>query len=284
MRPDSQRRWVRIEGEGIRRHSVSSGGRERSGAGAGFATHFLLPSNDAEAQAELLDELGFPFAIYGTYDQTHPEWLQVDYDHVAMMAMAVQTLAEHGKTRPAMLCSEGENDSNDQLVAGFKRACEDHYGAHANTDMVVRVRGDITTEWQVDEAFDHWMAMPQSQRPDSIVMGVETGALVCVEENIWRHGMLIGFAPNQFGLTGACFMARHWLRGEFATFDWLDGSAVARLLTEGIMLPLLRGKAVAEPIMKVVPPMFDCIGRSSKGLHYLAAVAAKSEMEKNNDE
>ena len=246
----------------------------KEAACGGLCDAFIASGDQAQQQGELLEMLGVRFAVYGDFEQSHPHWFQVDFDHEAMMSMAVRSLSERGKVRPAMLCYVGSNDYNDRLIGGYRSACAVHYGADPNSDMILRIGNDNNTERQIVAQFDRWMVMPQSQRPDSIVMGVETPGLVSVEESIWRHGMLVGFAPDQFGLSGACFAAKDWLRGDFSTFDWLDGSAVARLLTEDIIVPLLHGKEVAKPILRVVPDMHDHIGRSSKGLQYLAAILA----------
>ena len=145
------------------------------------------------------------FAVYGNFEQSHPNWYQVDFDHHAMMAMAVRSLAERGKVRPAMLCYVGENDSNDRLVAGFKETCRFHHGPDADVDMIVRIGADEQTARIFTEHFDRWMTRPQSHRPDSIVIAVETQSLAHIEEQIWRYGKTIGYKPDEFGMSGACY-------------------------------------------------------------------------------
>ena len=75
-----------------------------------------------------------------------------------------------------------------------------------------------------------------------------------------------------------------WLHGDFSTFDRLDATPVSRALTEEIIVPLLRGEEITRSVLRISPGMFDCVGRRSNSLQYLAAMAAKLEMEKNNEE
>ena len=186
----------------------------REAACSGLCDAFIVSGPHVEQQGVLLEALGVPFAAYGSFDRTHPAWHQVDFDHAAMMSMAVRSLADHGKKRPAMLCYNGVDDYNEKFIAGFKETCLALFGSDANTDMIVRIAGDETSVEVFDSHFDRWMQSPADRRPDSIVMAVESPLLLYVEEQIWRHGMHVGFGPDDFSMTGACIRAYGWLSGD----------------------------------------------------------------------
>ena len=245
-------------------------------ARGGLCDAFFVAGDQAEEQGQLLEKIGTPFAAYGRFEDTHPQWHQVDYDHEAMMAKAVQCLADRGRSRPVMACYAADQGYIKHLISGFKEACATRLGLAVDDDMIMRIPVDATTERVIAETVDRWLSLPESIRPDSLVMGAEFFAPQCIEEQLWRNGKRIGFGPHEFAVCGACHPPYGWLVGDYVAFDSLECLEVAQQITESIVLPLLQGKPIERTIIRIVPEMHELSGMSSNALRHLAAIAAQS--------
>lgn len=100
---------------------------------------------DTKPQGEFLDTLGLPFLIKGPYEERHPEWRQIDFDHEGMMERALESVLSlghrhgaylgfapdelfihalrRGASRPTGVCSVASPASSPRAKTNWRRTC-----------------------------------------------------------------------------------------------------------------------------------------------------------------
>ena len=132
----------------------------------GFVLSELQPD---DRRAELLSELGMPFACFGRTRPGLPQpW--ADIDNVEAEAEAVQHVIERGYTRPGYIGYAAETYWDADREAGF-RAGLARYGTPGDGAGVIRVGDDASARAEI-------RSFLASARPDAVLTGSDKIAVV----------------------------------------------------------------------------------------------------------
>ncbi len=216
---------------------------------------------ELEEQGLLLERLGIPFVVKGHHEERRPHWPQVEFDHEAMMARVVRLLAGRGRERIAYIGYGGGQVYVTRLIEGFRQAMRSVTGEAVREDWVARI--DAYPEG-VEACMARWMALPEDARPTAIALGAGAAAWEAIEIALARRGQRIGYGPSDVAVAGTSNIDVRLLFGEGHVYRGLDFFDLARAMCERLVLPLMRGEALEEPVLHVCPALHP-----TKGLHLL---------------
>jgi len=132
----------------------------------GFVLSELQPD---DRRAELLSELGMPFACFGRTRPGLPQpW--ADIDNVEAEAGAVQHVIERGYTRPAYIGYAAETYWDADREAGYRVGLA-RCGVPGDGAGVIRVRDDASARAEI-------RSFLASARPDAVLTGSDKIAVV----------------------------------------------------------------------------------------------------------
>ncbi|MGI4787328.1 MAG: LacI family DNA-binding transcriptional regulator [Janthinobacterium lividum] len=220
------------------------------------AVVLLGPSAEVEHQAALLESLHLPFVVIGCLENPHPEWPQIDFDHLEMMRRSVAHLTALGHKRIAYLGHGNREQYSARLEAGFRSAMRELAGDTAPENRMCRlqpVQGHGTDVW-----IGSLLALPPPDRPTAIVLGAS-------DDVTWRElelalaqaGLRLGEGPGEFAATGVRHTNSPLLFGKAQGFSQTDFGHLMNTLCTSLLSPLLAGAAPTEFILRICPPMQD---------------------------
>ena len=231
-------------------HTIAAIG-EMASASECDAFALWLSENCGEEAGSTVQKRGMPFVISGHYDEQHPDWHQVDYDHALMMHAAVQHLSDAGRTRIAYLGFDTDEKFASRLLAGYKAAVEEIVGTAASEDWVYRVSLDYH---ETEEIVNRWLDLPLCDQPTGIVVGAGTDAWVGIEVALAARGRRIGPDADDVSVVGQHPGRQPLLYGEAVAFDSIDLGRLASLAARDL-LRQLHGESHEECIIRVMPSL-----------------------------
>jgi len=209
----------------------------------------LWVEHGGEAAAQLLESLGLPFIIKGRYEERHPSWLQVDFDHEAMMMLAVKHLASAGHERIGYIGPDSVEDYAFFLRRGFIDAMQslgkngERWMAHAPEEPLV-----------VGQLIAKWLSTPEDERPSALVIGNSPAAWEGLEFFLAKRGRRLGLEVNDFAASGG----RNdlpLLYGEAMAFDHVELSDIAKTMITMLQGIVNASRAPLPPIVRIVPKL-----------------------------
>ena len=206
---------------------------------------------DVEAQGNLLASLSFPFVVKGRHETAHPDWLQAEYDHEAMMTRAMEHLASLGHERIAYLGFDFEETFCTRLREGFVQAVIDQTGS-APLDLFLSAEGTTTARTQAQMTF--WLQLPPQEQPTALVIGASDAAWCGVEIALASVGRCLGETPPDFAVAGVGSMEIHLLFGQGHVLTANTGALAASLMVH-LLTPLLQNTPIKNNIVRLLPPL-----------------------------
>lgn len=209
--------------------------------------------SDVPAQGRLLAQYGVPFIAKGYYDEEHPNWPQVEFDHVFMMEMLLRHLAERGHERIAYIgFAENGPIYVGKLSNGFSQA----HARILKTAAPDRLRCAHDGAGTCAEWLEALLAGPRATQPTALI--IATG-----EERMWmrtelalaKHGRRIGPHHDDLTVTGLRHTTTPLLFGQAEAFPYYDLSLLAEATCEQLLLPLLSGTPPEHPVVRLVPSL-----------------------------
>ena len=210
-----------------------------------------LSEDCGEEAGKVVDKRGMPFVISGHYEQTHPDWHQVDFDHALMMRAAVQHLVDAGRTRIAYLGFDADENFANRLLAGYEAAIQEITGTSASEEWIYRVSVDYH---DAEGIVRQWLSLPLSDQPTGVVIGAGTDAWLGIEIALAAAGRRIGPDARDISVVGQHPGRQPLLYGEAVTFDSIDQGRLASLSAKDLMRQL-RGESQGACITRVVPAL-----------------------------
>lgn len=206
--------------------------------------------SNVEEQGLLLTRMGMPFAVKGRHEERHPDWPQVEFDHEAMMAGAVDLLAkEHGRTRFAFIGYGSGAVYETRFLDGF------HAAARAATGRPVPPHFVLSTDTFPDAVFERaaaWLDLPEAVRPNAVILGAGR-AWEPLEIALARRGVRIGHAPGEMAVAGTSSGPVKLLFGNAHCSRGTDFFELAEAMCWRLVLPLMRGDPLELPVLRVCP-------------------------------
>jgi len=202
---------------------------------------------DIEEQGSLLESLGVPFFVKGYYP-AHPNWMQIDYDHEAMMVQAVDHLASLGHRRIGYLGFTGSEEHIQRLHEGYIKGMS-AVGIEAREELIVAERSDVDL---TIEHVERWLALPEDRRPTAIAVGAGNAMWEGIETALARHGRFIGMGPDEFGVCGETHWPYRLMFGHALGYARVELADLVRAMASELIVPVLRGSAV-NPVVRIIP-------------------------------
>lgn len=235
----------------------------------------FLWCKDAETEilGTALERFGKPFVVRGHHEQTHPHWVQAEYDHEGIIRQSVDWLASLGHTRIGYL---GHGTATSYVLPyrhGFDKAMIERFGRPAPESWILTSHETIDSALQIEAQIEGWMTMPESERPTAIACGQGGSVLSRIEMILLRHGLIIGEEPGHFGLTGFIFKWEdRLLAGRARGILSESEPQMIRRIAREQLIPLAEGREPEHRILRFLPglwPMMDPIltERMARAVH-----------------
>lgn len=210
---------------------------------------------EIDDSATTLAALGIPFLVKGRFEETHPDWLQVEFDHEGMMRQAVHHLAEWGHRRIAYLGYDNPFVYARKLVEGFRAAMQTQFGASVRDDFIGRIGSQ-------PQATETWLArrmmLPETERPTALVMGVGSDPWQEIELWLAQRGQRIGDTDGALAVCGQRETEAPLLFGDAWAYSEVALADLAQAITERALIPLLTEKTPPERVIRLLPALRPC--------------------------
>ena len=230
---------------------IVAGINEIASTSACDALVLWLYNEHGEVPGIAVQKRGLPFVILGHYEDTHPDWFQVDYDHKAMMRHAVKFLVDARHTRLAYLGFDVGSNYMERLRCGFQAAALDLTGSAVPESWFGLVNNDhAVTEAIVDE----WLNLPRDQQPTGVVIGAGVGAWLGIELALARRGRRIGLGADELAVVGLREAEHALLYGQGQAFDNIQMARLASAAADVIKRQVL-GEGGNEKILRLIPAL-----------------------------
>jgi LacI family transcriptional regulator len=203
---------------------------------------FLLwgDETDVEPQGELLDSLGMPFVAKGYYEERHPTWPQIDFDHVRMTGEIVQRFFDQGHRRIAYLAfNHASLIYLQRLRLGYLSAMKRLTGSEPPEEMMATVPDGIE---QATHQTARWFDLPEDRRPTAIVVGAGNAAWLAIEMELARRGLLIGETPGCIAVAGETHHRHTLLFGSALGYCDVELADLGVSMVTHLVLPLMKGE------------------------------------------
>lgn len=207
---------------------------------------------ELEKPAEYLAQAGMPFILKGYYDKVHPEWMQIEFHHEAMMARAVQHLGSQGHRRIAYIGYQNAQVYTGRLRQGYEDAMRDFLNQPPPERYIGRIEDDRTT---LEDILSEWDRFPPEEQPTAIVVGTGHGMWLEIEARLARAGRRIGYQKPDLALAGMYGMALPLLFGEGHGYTEMELVLLAKTLGQRLLLPFLQGNVPEQRVVRVLPEL-----------------------------
>lgn len=229
--------------------------RDASSAGmmdAAIIWSDLSGVEDQVREARIFAEHNVPFIIKGRFEQTHPEWLQIDFDHEGMMRLAVEHLVKLGHRRIAFMGMGRGFSWADFLCAGYLSAMRRNFNEEADPALVSWMQDDVKVK-SAKEQMAAWLELPERIRPTAVVVGANNNAWWGIESALYERGLKIGFGKDDLAVAGLGWGNDFLYAGEGVSFDGTSMEYLAGVMSEQMLTPLLTGVPLANGVVRVLP-------------------------------
>lgn len=204
---------------------------------------------DTEVQGKLLESLGIPFLIKGRFEDRHPHWRQVDFDHEWMMDQAVLHLASQGRTRLAYLGFSLEDSFARALRRGFETSFERTLGRKPT--LIAECQDEVGPN---EEVIDRWLQLPDSERPDGFVIGAGNCAWSALEICLAKRGRCLGQSPESPGAAGIVSHSFSLMFGNALVYHGIELDNLAEEVSP-MLTDMLTGVDPEPEIFRMRPPL-----------------------------
>lgn len=226
--------------------------------------------SEVEQMGMALERENIPFVAKGCHEERHPDWPQAEYDHVAMMEIAVSELWRRGRRNIACITYDDFAVYTHNQELGFRKAMKAHAGRDVDPSYIRRA---LIHDDSAFEAFEFWLSLPPEKQPTAAVVAAGTVGWQALELALARRGRTIGFGEREFAVIGMTTSKEVLDRGSALNF-WLNlyhdiPEKLCQLLEER-----LKTGAVAHPVMKLLPPLQPAL-RSPQAAYYSELFSAR---------
>ena len=210
---------------------------------------------DVVAQGELLDDLEVQFVVLGRFEDTHPNWIQIDYDHEQMVRRAVEHLASLGHRRIAYLGYQMDSPFCFHLLRGYRWAMNAVLGVDAPNELEGSVIPGLILG-SLPGQMAKWWALPAEAQPTAIVIGTAQSLVWnAFEADLAKRGMELGYGPGKLAAAGLAADNLVLLNGSAHVYAGLGHIDYARLAAEQLLVPILNGQPLEHRIVRVTPEL-----------------------------
>ncbi len=213
---------------------------------------FWGEEREIEPLAQATAEAEKPFVVKGRFEESHPDWVQIEFDHEGMMQQTVEYLASLGHRRIGYLGHANDLIYTRKLQAGYEEAMG-RLLAELPPAHFIR---SIDSGWEAAEAaMQTWEQLPAAQRPTALAIGTELSTWHGIERWLAQRGQRIREEVGAFTLAGMAGNDAPLLYGSGYALREAEIVTLADTLGRRILPRLLRQEALDPPIMRLLPPL-----------------------------
>lgn len=200
---------------------------------------------------ELLEAHDVPFIVKGYFDESHPDWLQIDYDHMAMMRLSVERLASMGHRRLALFVHNSEQVYVTKLREGFRIAAREILGEFHPEDVVL-----VGYHAEIRERIDRWFALPVERQPTGFVVGTnDEVSWIDLELALARHGRRLDLNSTGVSAVGLRYTLSPMLFGRAYTFSGTRLDDLMRVACHELLSPLMNSREPRRRTIRFCPSL-----------------------------
>jgi len=220
---------------------------------------FVLWGNEEEIEEPgcLLESLNVPFVVKGYFDDTHPSWLQIDFDHERMMHTAVDLLASLGHRRIAYLGSIYPFLWEQHYLKGYREAMSRVFGAEPDPRLISQPLHSLT---DYEKAMADWLTLDADDCPTAVIVTTDARAWRAIEIALARVGRRAGIAPGEVLIVGCSRRddsvgSMTLMRGQGYTFDETGMAYLGEMLAEKLLNRILRNEVPEQNSIRLLPAL-----------------------------
>ena len=203
-------------------------------------------------RGELLESLGVPFVIMGRFEESHPQWCQIDFDHEAMMARAVHELANRGHRRIFYIGFDTRAKFAEKLRAGYLAGMRERFGAQTPGKWLAAVDAGAQV---AENALRDWLALPINERPTAAVVGAGSYAWLGLEKALAKLGRRIGYDDGDFAVMGIADQSRPLIFGHALAYQTVEHSTLAEAVAQAAIA--LADKRPPVAVRRIMPELTE---------------------------
>jgi len=200
-----------------------------------------------ESPAAQLASLGVPFVVKGRFEENHPEWPQIDFDHEGMMRQAVQHLACAGHHRIACIAYDNDLVYTRRLLQGYREAMQG-----LGAEMVGLVSSCFQDVWSL---LDAWFSLPKAQQPTAAVNVVGQMAWEATELWLVRRCRKLGHEAGDLAMVGLSDGHSPLLFGDGLAYQDAELAHLARLIGSELLPAVANGKTPEPHVIRILPSL-----------------------------
>jgi LacI family transcriptional regulator len=214
---------------------------------------------DIEESALLLANEQIPFVVKGHFEESHPDWCQVDFDHVKMMEHVVEHLHSLGHKRIAYMGYQHGLVYEKKLLEGYQRGMERISGEAVLEDYIMAANKEQNNPDEepdvVEDELERLMSLPEGKRPTAIAMGAGLDPWRRIELTLAKWGLKIGLEPEDIAVAGTGGEETPLLFGEGYMYKDTDVTKLADIIATQLLSKLLSGEKPENNILLSLPSL-----------------------------
>lgn len=214
------------------------------------------PEQITEQPAILLEKERFPFVVKGHFEENHPNWCQVDFDHVSMMEHTVEYLISLGHGKIAYIGYEHDLVYEKKLLEGFRRGVRTCLGEEVRNEFILSGNDELSSlenPTDIERSVERLLELPESVRPTAFAMGTGIRTWHLIERLLAKRGMKIGWDRGDIALAGTGSWEFPLLYGEGYMYKDTDLAHLGGVIVRRLLPALLRGESPESNIILSLP-------------------------------
>lgn len=207
---------------------------------------------EVEQQGALLESLGQLFVARGYYDDKHPNWAQVDFDHRGMMFQTVDRLLELGHDRIALLTHGNDLRYTANYRKAFDAVIHDRFHRQTPPEWVLLSNETVESGAKIIQSIVHWFDLPADRRPTALACANVESVMAAIDPVLLSLGVRIGDGPNQFAIAGAFTRT---MTGPSWVYDYSAEADMIGQMIEQLLIPLFANERPPQCVLRYLPAL-----------------------------
>jgi len=214
------------------------------------------PEQFTECPALFLEKERFPFVVKGHFEENHPNWCQVDFDHARMMEQTVEYLVSLGHGNIAYIGYEHDLVYERKLLEGFRRGVRTYLGEEVRNEFILSGNDELSSlenPTYIERSVERLLELPEKVRPTAFAMGTGIRTWHLIERMLAKRGMKIGWNRGDITLAGTGSWELPLLYGEGYMYKDTDLAHLGGLIVRRLLPALLKGESPETNIILFLP-------------------------------
>jgi len=102
---------------------------------------------------------------------------------------------------------------------------------------------------------EKWCSLPESERPDAMVLGFGSYVAQELEFALRAQGITIGDSEGKIMMVGIDYSRGELVYGRGWVFPSTRSDTLAQALVSNLLIPILKGDPPTEPVCRILPKL-----------------------------